>query len=162
MNNFDRHTWHRNPALWPPSTADIFFLLAGAIAGIAAAAYAYDRSLSLPLALFVGAMVMYVVGAGPLLVLDRPHPLQHVVFVALLPVTNGAVLVAANALWENDWIALLAGIVLGGVLHRMIGRLFLPAIADEERAAVAQRQEGRERPDDEAARPQGLRRAGHV
>jgi hypothetical protein len=123
----------------PPSAADILFLLTGAIAGAATGVYAYDRTSSLPLSLFIFAMVMYVVGAGPLHVLGKPHAVQHIVFVVLLPVASGVLFSAANTLWGNEWIALLVGIVLGGTLHRAIARITLPAIAEEERSAHARR-----------------------
>src|SRR3954468_1494904 len=101
MTRLEPNTHNRNPAHWPPTIADLLFLLAGAIAGGTAAVYAYDRSASLPLALFAFAMVMYVVGAGPLHLLGMPHTFQRVVFVLLLPVCSVPVYWAVDARWDN-------------------------------------------------------------
>ena len=144
----------RNSGRGSFTPVDTVFGGLGFIAGLGAAVYGYTLFPSLALAIFVFAMVSYLVGRALPDVIIEPRKAQRVVYFALLPAVGTATLYASYLLWEGMWIAMFSGFVGGGVAQVLVGRVLSPkgrkeeAGEDLDRAGIRPEEWGEPGPDD--------------
>lgn len=116
----------RGRPAWVPTRAEVALGLSGVIAGIIAALYTFARVSSWWVALFVFVVISHTVGRGLSEVMAKPHRLAHLVYFALFPVVGTAILYIAYDLWGKLWLAVLLGLVFGGIFQVTLGASVLP------------------------------------
>ena len=104
----------------------------GFIAGLGAAIYGYTLFPSLALALFVFAMVSYLVGRALPDVITEARKVQRIAYFALLPAVGTAALYASYLLWQSMWLAVILGFVSGGIAQALLGWALFPKVRKEE------------------------------
>jgi hypothetical protein len=109
----------------------VFGLLAWAGAAVAAF-YAYDRAGSVWLSVFVGLMVLQLVGRGVADVITDPRKLQRTLYFLLGPALATAVLYGAYEAWKTWWLAFVLALVVGGILNLILASRLFPDIHREE------------------------------
>ena len=109
----------------------VFGLLAWAGA-VVAAFYAYDRAGSVWLSVFVGLMVLQVVGRGAADVITDPKKVQRTLYFLLGPALATAVLYGAYEAWKTWWLAFVLAIVVGAILNLILASRLFPDIHREE------------------------------
>ena len=133
---------------------DAIFGGVGFIAGLAAAIYGYTLLPSLALALFVFAMVSYLVGRALPDLIAETRKVQRAVYFTLLPLFGTVTLYASYLLWESMWLAAILGFVGGGLVQTLLGWALFPKVRKEEaaedldRAGIRPEEWGESSPDD--------------
>ncbi len=112
----------------------------GILAGLTSAVYVYLQVRSLELAFFVFVQVSYLLGMGLVGVISSAHHIQRALYLLLLPVISVVVLAGVYNLWGHLWLAVIAGIIVGGLFHTLAGWAFFPQVKHEQRE---QRREAR-------------------
>ncbi len=113
-------------------TIERILVPAGIAAGVGGAAYAYYRSSSIWLSIFVLAMVsQFVAGALPK-ILYHAHRIRRVLFALLLPVGGAAILYLTYNLWHMMWLSVILGLVGGLIISMLAGATLFSAVVGED------------------------------
>ena len=108
------------------------FGLVALVVGIVAAIFAYRWMPSYTLAFFALVMVVHVVARGIPDVITDPQKVQRILFFALYPAICSGVLYFTYQRWNRMWLAVLLGLIVGGILNTIAGATLFPQVFKEE------------------------------
>jgi|GEM_PF-4851311 len=117
---------------WIPTRVHVILGVMGFVTAIVAAIGSYKQFPSAWLAFFVFAQTFYLTGRGLADVIVLPHRIQRAIYYLLLPTISAAVVYEIYLLWGHMWIAVILGLIIGGMLHSLITYLLLPRITHEK------------------------------
>ena len=117
------------------------FNFIGLLLGIGAAWFAFDRTSSIALPIFVFVLVQYFVGRGIGDVVTDDKKVKRFVYFAMPVVFMSGIVFLTYQWWGLMWLATLLGFFVGGVLWALVAALAMPDIAGEEEQDNAERME---------------------
>lgn len=108
------------------------FSLLGLASAIGAGIFAYTRTSSWALGIFVFLWTQFIVARAIPDLLTDPNKIKRLIFFTLHPAVGVALLLGTYKLWEIWWLAALIGYLGGLFLGRFIAAIILPRITLEE------------------------------
>ena len=106
---------------------------------LVAAVVAFRAWPSYTLSFFAFVMVVHVGARGLPDIITDPNKVQRALFFTLYPVSCTAVLYLTYLWWGRMWLAVLLGLVVGGLLNEAAGAILFPKVYREEREDDARR-----------------------
>jgi hypothetical protein len=104
----------------------------GVLGGLGGAIYAFSRSSSFALAIYVFVVVNYVIARGVADAVTDPYKIRRLLYFALMPALSTGLLYLAYRQWDKMWLAVVLGLAGGLVLNGILAPIIFPRIHREE------------------------------